>query len=241
MIETGYDTYLSAFDILLPSLFSALLVKSDIADPSLKEAIDLLRAWDRKTSASSVATTLAIEWATKLSQKIPAAKTDEEKSDVIGRLGMMVKNITATEKIKLLEDVITELNKNFGRWKVAWGEVNRYQRLTADLQQKFDDSKPSFPVGLASSAWGCIPSFSSVKPTDSKFRYGVNGNSFVAAVEFGKKVKARSVVTGGEGMDPSSKHFLDQAQMYIDGKFKDVLFYKEDVLKHVERKYHPGE
>jgi acyl-homoserine-lactone acylase len=29
--------------------------------------------------------------------------------------------------------------------------------------------------------------------------------------------------------------------MYIDGKFKDVLFYKEDVMKHVERKYHPGE
>jgi acyl-homoserine-lactone acylase len=29
--------------------------------------------------------------------------------------------------------------------------------------------------------------------------------------------------------------------MYIDGKFKDVLFYKEDVLKHVEKKYHPGE
>ena len=29
--------------------------------------------------------------------------------------------------------------------------------------------------------------------------------------------------------------------MYSTGEFKDVLFYKEDVLKHVERKYHPGE
>jgi acyl-homoserine lactone acylase PvdQ len=41
-------------------------------------------------------------------------------------------------------------------------------------------------------------------------------------------------------MDPSSKHFLDQTDGYINGKFKDVLFYKEDVLKHVEKKYHPG-
>jgi acyl-homoserine-lactone acylase len=29
--------------------------------------------------------------------------------------------------------------------------------------------------------------------------------------------------------------------MYINGSFKDVLFYKTDVLKHVERQYHPGE
>ncbi len=29
--------------------------------------------------------------------------------------------------------------------------------------------------------------------------------------------------------------------MYSKGQFKDVLFYKEDVMKHVDRKYHPGE
>ena len=67
------------------------------------------------------------------------------------------------------------------------------------------------------------------------------GNSFVACVEFGKKVKAKTIVTGGESFDPKSKHFTDQAQMYIDGNFKDVLFYKEDVMKNVERQYHPGE
>ena len=80
MIETGYNTYLSAFDILLPSLFTAYQVKNDMADQSLKEAIELLKAWDRKSATSSVATTLAIEWATKLSQKIPPPKTDEERT-----------------------------------------------------------------------------------------------------------------------------------------------------------------
>jgi len=29
--------------------------------------------------------------------------------------------------------------------------------------------------------------------------------------------------------------------MYRKGQFKDVLFYKEDVLKHSEKTYHPGE
>ncbi len=67
------------------------------------------------------------------------------------------------------------------------------------------------------------------------------GNSFVAVIEFGPRIKAKSVVTGGSSSDPSSKHFTDQALMYTEGRFKDVLFYKEDVLKHAERTYHPGE
>jgi len=244
MIATGYNTHLSAFDILLPSLFIAydeLLKQQPTIKVDLDEAIQLLQRWNRESSKSSVPTTLAIEWATKLSQLVPAGRSDEERTDFIGRLERMTKEISPADKVKLLQDVMKDLTKNFGTWKVKWGDVNRYQRNSADLQQKFDDNNPSLEVGLASSAWGCLPSFTTVKPANSKYRYGVNGNSFVCAVEFGKKVKAKSIVTGGEGMDPSSKHFMDQAQMYIDGKFKDVLFYKEDVLKHVERKYHPGE
>ena len=76
---------------------------------------------------------------------------------------------------------------------------------------------------------------------DTKKRYGYSGNSFIAAVEFGPKVKAKSIITGGQSFDPNSSHFTDQAEMYLDGKFKDVLFYKEDVLKHAEKTYHPGE
>ncbi|MEO6721204.1 MAG: penicillin acylase family protein, partial [Ferruginibacter sp.] len=60
-------------------------------------------------------------------------------------------------------------------------------------------------------------------------------------VEFGEKIRARSIIPGGQSFNPNSKHFADQAQMYLEGKFKDVLFYKEDVLKHAESTYHPGE
>src|SRR6185437_8216967 len=115
---------------------------------------------------------------------------------------------------------------------------NRYQRPADGI---FDDAKPSLPVGLASSLFGSIPSFASSRFTNTDRRYGVAGNSFVACVEFGKKIKAKSIVTGGQSFDPSSKHYTDQAQMFIDGNFKDIFFYKEDVLKHVERTYHPGD
>jgi acyl-homoserine-lactone acylase len=71
--------------------------------------------------------------------------------------------------------------------------------------------------------------------------YGSVGNSFVCAVEFGKRVKAKSVVTGGPSGNPTSTHFNDESSLYVQGKFKDVLFYKEDIASHTERSYHPGE
>ena len=73
----------------------------------------------------------------------------------------------------------------------------------------------------------------------TKKRYGYSGNSFIAAVEFGPKIKAKSIMTGGQSFDPQSKNFTDQAEGYINRQFKDVLFYKADVLKHAAMTYHP--
>ncbi len=86
-----------------------------------------------------------------------------------------------------------------------------------------------------------LPSYVSSYYPGTQKRYGVGGNSFICTVEFGEKIKAKSLLAGGESGNPQSKHFTDQAEMYTKGQFKDVLFYKEDVLKHVERNYHPGE
>jgi acyl-homoserine lactone acylase PvdQ len=140
-----------------------------------------------------------------------------------------------------LLSTINELENKFGRWQMPWGRINRFQRISSDIDNKFDDNKPSIPVGFVSSTWGMLPSYTSRIYPGTKKRYGVNGNSFICAVEFGKRIKAKSLLAGGESSDENSKHFFDQGQMYSKGQFKDVLFYKEDVMKHVERSYHPGE
>lgn len=216
--EIGYSHYLSAFEVLLPPLFDAYdgLGPEDSLRQILSEPISLLKSWDRNSSASSMATTLAVELASGT-----------------GR------NVLPKEKLTSLYETMKDLEKRFGTWKVAWGEVNRYQRLGEG--EKFDDNRPSLPSGLASSAFGSLPSFAARRYPGTNKRYGYNGNSFIACVEFGSKVRAKSIVTGGQSFDPSSTHFNDQAQRFLDGNFKDVLFYKQDVMKHVERKYHPGE
>ena len=78
-------------------------------------------------------------------------------------------------------------------------------------------------------------------PQTTKRIYGDRGNSFVAVVEFGPRVRAKSILAGGNNNKPGSPHFADQAEMYSRGQFKDVLFYKEDIARNLERQYHPGQ
>jgi len=136
---------------------------------------------------------------------------------------------------------VTDLQNKYGNWQIQWGDINRFQRISDDIINHFDDNKSSLPIGFASSTWGMLPSYTSRSYPGTQKRYGVNGNSFICVVEFGKRIKAKSLLAGGESGNPSSPHFFDQATMYSKGEFKDVLFYKEDVVKHAERTYHPGE
>jgi acyl-homoserine-lactone acylase len=243
-IAAGYDRKLSAFEVLIPALvgsFEKNISANDSLYSQLAEPVQLLKKWDYYSSENSVATTLAIEWAQKLTASIQRVYIDEGWDDQVTLVKKFAATATKEELLPPLLAVVKELKNKFGKWDVAWGEINRYQRISSDISQKYKDDQPSFPVGFASASWGQLPSYNSRYYSGTNKRYGVSGNSFICAVEFGKKIKAKSLLAGGESGNPSSKHFTDQLEMYTKGKFKDVLFYKEDVLKNVERSYHPGE
>ncbi len=243
VIQAGYDNYLAAFEVLVPALLKAYqtLAADDPRKKSLAEPIAQLQAWDYRTSSQSVATTLAIEWAQRLQpsiQKIQLA--NPEKNDQVGRTQAFASTAEASFLVQNFQETIQDLQSRFGTWQVAWGEINRFQRISSDIDQAYNDEKPSLPVPFASSAWGMLPSYTGRYFAGTKKRYGVNGNSFICAVEFGEKIKAKSLLAGGQSGDVTSKHFSDQAEMYTKGQFKDVLFYKEDILQHAEKTYHPG-
>lgn len=240
LIASGYNTHLAAFDELLPALLKAWEAKkADPAYQTLVEPMRVLAAWDKNSATNSVATTLAIEWGQKIWPTIQRT-TGTDNPDQVEKTKRFAVAATPEALLEPMLKALTDLINTYGTWEKPWGDINRYQRLTGALTEKFDDNQPSFPCGFAASTWGCLPSFVS-RTFGTKLRYGYNGNSFICAVEFGKKVRAKSLLTGGESGDKNSPHFGDQASMYTNGVFKDVLFYKEDVLKHTEKTYHPGE
>ena len=237
LIAAGYDGHLTAFDVLLPPLFASFdaLPAGDARRTALTDAITSLRSWDKRTSADSVPTAVAIFWGLALVERKGAEARDADEPVY----DYLVGKLTDAERIEALSAALEKLQRDFGRWQVPWGEINRFQRLTDDIVQPFDDAKPSLPVGFAPAQWGALASSDWSKPRRTKKIYGASGNSFVAAVEFGPTIHAKAIMSGGESADPASPHFTDQALMFSQGHFREVLFSPEDVRAHAERSYHP--
>jgi len=219
----AYDSYLPWFDQQIPALVSAWehAPQTNPLKLKLAEQIALLRTWDYRWSVDSVATSLAVYWGEDVGRK------GEQPSD--------------DQRLQSLAAASDKLTSDFGTWRTPWGEINRFERVSGDIVQRFSDTAASIPVGFTSSRWGSLASFGARTFNGTKKMYGTTGNSFVAIVEFGDRVRARAVSAGGESGNPASPHFNDQALRYSTGDLRDVYFYRSDLDGHTERQYHPGQ
>jgi acyl-homoserine-lactone acylase len=240
LIEAGYDSYLPEFELLIPTLLKAYdqLPAGNPSKAKLVEQIAQLRKWNYRWAVESVPTSLAVFWGEDLWQRVSA---DARKAGVSVYTYMETK-ATPQQRIDSLAAASDKLAADFGTWQTPWGDINRFQRLTGDIVQPFDDKGPSTPVGFTSARWGSLASFGARAYPSTKKWYGTSGNSFIAAVEFAPDgVKARAVSAGGENGDPKSPHFNDQAERYATGNLRDVYFYPKELEGHTKRQYHPGE
>lgn len=235
----AYDSYMPWFETTIPALVRAWerLPSSDPAKAELAEQVAELKKWDLRWSVSSVPTALGVFWADDL---VPRVGRSARQS------GTSIEEYITTKAApeQLLQSLTAASNKlkaDFGTWKTAWGEINRFQRLTNDIVHPFNDAAPSIPVGFASGNLGSLASFGARPYRGSKKWYGTYGNSFVAVVEFGKTVRAKAITAGGESGDPKSPHFNDQAERYSTGSLRDVYFYPAQLKGHTKRTYRPGE
>ncbi|MCY4181628.1 MAG: penicillin acylase family protein [Gammaproteobacteria bacterium] len=234
LIDAAYDPLLTAFEPLIPALLAAAEAApaDDLAAP-----LALLAGWDYRFGVDSLETTLGVYWA----QALMDAASAEAAAAGINIYEYMADNTSAEQKLDALRAAVAELEADWGSWQVPWGEVNRYQRINGDIVQPFDDEQPSHAVGFASGRWGALASFGSRKYPGTRRMYGTSGNSFVAVVEFGSPLRAKAITVGGLQSDPQSPHFDDQAEMYANGEFRDVLFYRDDIEANLERRYNPGD
>jgi acyl-homoserine lactone acylase PvdQ len=237
--DAAFDSWLPAFDRLLPPLVKAYdaLPASSPLKAKLKDQIASLRGWDHRWAVTSVPTSLAVFWGEAAGRRV---------ADAARKAGMPADDYVATKAspddlLQALVEASDTLTADFGSWQTPWGTINRFQRINDNiLQPAFDDAQPSIPVGFTSSRWGSLASFGAKAYPNTKKWYGTSGNSFVAVVEFGDRVSAKAVTAGGESGHPGSPHFNDEAERYATGNLREVYYYPDQLKGHTERQYHPG-
>lgn len=234
--DAAYDNYLVAFADLIPRL----LADYDRAPAALKrglaEEVAELRKWDYRWSTGSVATSLAMFWGEEMVARVAPGGWGRGMTTY-----QAIGAAPAGVKLAALEAASAKLARDFGRWRTPWGEINRFQRISPAIVHPFSDAAPSLPVGFASARWGSLAAFGAAPGPGTKRWYGTRGNSFVAVVEFGERVRARAVSAGGESGDPASRHFNDQAALYAKGELRPVYFHPDEIKANMQRRYRPGE
>jgi acyl-homoserine-lactone acylase len=221
--RAAFDTTVIQAETFVPALVEEWekLKQTDSARAEkLAAAVAELKSWNRVSTIDSKAMTLfalSFERASRMRDTAPWAR------------------------IRALEAVIGNLERDWGTWQVAWGEINRLQRVDTSGRELFNDTRPSLPVPGASGPLGIIFNFYSRPEKGQKRRYGYLGNTYLSVIEFGREPQARSLLVFGESADSTSPHYLDQARIYAAGETKPSWFTLPEIKRHSERSYHPGE
>ena len=228
--RAAFDTRVMAASTRLPELLATLKGRlssasgdNDTKSARLRQAMEVLERWNHRSTTDSVATTIFSLWNNRLSRDRQPRQPVAQRYPV------------------LFDEVLDELERDFGTWHVSWGEFNRLQRLDESKGEKFSDDRPSLAVPGISGNDGAVFTFYAAPEKGQKRRYGVAGGSYISIVEFGPRVRALSVHTFGASGNPNSKHYTDQAPLYARGEFKPAWLTLSDIRANLEAAYHPGD
>lgn len=235
--DLAFDSFLPLFAEQIPMLDRgmAALPAGDARRQRLAAPLAMLDGWDRRWSATSQPTSLAVYWGEALWAS-EGPKAAAANMPIFAWLGTRT---TDAARVEALDAAVARMTHEQGSWRVAWGSINRFQRLSGAIKARFDDKGPSLPVPFTSGNFGSLASFGVERQPGTRCFYGTSGNSFVAVVEFGPKIRAWAVSAGGESGDPASPHFVDQARRYTTGDLRPILLDAGDLAGL--KSYRPGE
>ncbi|MFL5758815.1 MAG: acylase [Thermomicrobiales bacterium] len=228
LVELKYSTRMELADQVLDDLVAAA---RQSGDATAKQAADVLAAWDRQALAASTGTLLFTFWVQS------AAVGDDQSSDFFSTpwdpadpLTMPNGLADPDRAVQALRAAADQMQSQFGRLDVPWGEVARLQRGSVDLPANGCEGDP-FGVFRVLDFSNFVPS--TLETTTQVAANG--GDSYVAAVEFGETtVRARVLLTYGNASQPGSPHVSDQLVLSANGKLRTAWRAREEIEANLE-------
>jgi len=237
LTRAAFDSLLPLFQEQVPMLARghAALPAGDARRTALAGPVAMLTRWDKRWGTASEATSLAAYWA----EALWASEGPRAQAANVPLFAWLSARTTDAARVDALAAAVERMRRDHGGWRIAWGRINRFQRLTGAVAQRFDDAAPSLPVGFTSGNFGSLAAFGVERRPGTRCFYGTSGNSFVGVVAFGRDgPEAWAVSAGGQSGDPASPHFDDQAARYAAGDLRPVVL---DAAKVGGTPYHPGD
>jgi len=183
------------------------------SDHELKEILDIIQSWDRKTDIDSVgAGVYGVLYYHLLSNY----------RDYIRKNKVLSEEVLLTA----LKEVESYIIENFGYLNITLGDFQKLVRGDIEL-----------PI------WGLpdvVTAMVSSKYKDGKRRVFA-GESYIGYIRFDANgPKIESVISYGNSEIPESKHYDDQMELYQNFKLKKVSMDREEIYKNASRIYNPN-
>ena len=218
LVEYKLSTHLEFADRILDDLFEAV---DESDSEGAKEAKIVLENWDRKADADSKGMVLFFNWASKFNVLQPSnyvtgwdPRNPENTPDGLS---------DPARAVYLLEVAAEEVETKFGRLDVPWGDFYRINHSGKDL--------PANGIG------GNLGVFRVASPggADGDHMYVGSGDSWVAVIEFGEKVRAKVLLSYGNATQTDSPHNGDQLELFSRKELRDAWITKTEIKANTAR------
>jgi len=218
LVQYKFSTHMELADRLLDDLLDAA---STARDKEIKDAVHVLKRWDRTTDNASRGSVLFKTWVDDMNFPDDFALQWHERSPMQRPDGLKNRDMA----VHKLFGAAKEVKEKYGRLDVFWGAVFRLQRDSLDLPA---NGAPGDPYGVFRTSY--------FYPGKDNKQFIVAGDTYVSVVEFGDSIRANGVLGYGNFSQPGSPHRTDQLQLYSDKKLRPILFYQHDVEKNIVKR-----
>ncbi len=214
MIEYKHSTRMELADRILDDLIPAA---RKYGDKLARQAADVLAAWDRFADAESRGAVLFSFWFEDTDFNSMFSIPWNENSPRTTPDGLADPQSAA----KLLSDAAAKVMAAYGKLDVAWGDVYRLRSQRVDL-----------PANGGAGGLGIFRVLNFTSEPDGRFK-SVDGDSFVAAIEFSQPVRAMVLTSYGNATQPNSAHSGDQLPLFARKNLRPVWRTRREILAHL--------